>query len=111
MVETDLNKLLDYVYFDTEPMKDAKRGGLLDFNKVSHWQPPEKVKDIRIDRKKIAKLKSNYSKHFKELKNVAPKYNIPDKAYYDCIAIWDDEISDAEPTGKVIVQLQKQDNL
>ena len=29
-----LNELLDYVYFETEPMEDAKRGDLLDFTKV-----------------------------------------------------------------------------
>ena len=31
---TELNPLLDYVYFHTEPMQDAKRGDLLDFAKI-----------------------------------------------------------------------------
>lgn len=32
--ETELNPLLDYVYFNTEPMKDAARGETLDFSKI-----------------------------------------------------------------------------
>jgi hypothetical protein len=32
--ETDLNALLDHVYFYTEPMKHARRGELLDFSTV-----------------------------------------------------------------------------
>jgi hypothetical protein len=33
--DADLNKLLDYVYFETEPMQNAKRGDVLDFSSVS----------------------------------------------------------------------------
>ena len=34
-----LNELLDYVYFETEPMEDVKRGDMLDFAKVLLEEP------------------------------------------------------------------------
>jgi hypothetical protein len=48
----DSSGLLDYVYFETEPMTDAKRGSLLDFTKARMPEVPKKV-----EMKKIAKLK------------------------------------------------------
>jgi len=44
--------LLDYVYFETEPMIEGKRGGMLDFTKA---QMPEVTK--RVEMKKISKAK------------------------------------------------------
>jgi len=53
----DSHGLLDYVYFETEPMIEAKPGTLLDF---SHSQRPEVPKKIEI--KKIPKAKLEKAK-------------------------------------------------
>ena len=37
--DADLNLLLDYVYFDTEPMESATRGELLDFTALTPTPP------------------------------------------------------------------------
>jgi hypothetical protein len=37
--DVQLNKLLDYVYFDTEPMENAKRYELLDFSGLTPSPP------------------------------------------------------------------------
>lgn len=58
--------LLDYVYFETEPMMTASRGALLDFSSI----PPAMataVRKIGIDRKKLAAIRRNVSRHAKEL--------------------------------------------
>ena len=39
-----LNQLLDYVYFETEPMENAKRGDTLDFSKILPEQPEPNIK-------------------------------------------------------------------
>jgi len=56
--DADLNALLDFVYFETEPMQNAKRGDTLDFASVkplSAWRPVKLV----IDSKKLAQLRKD----------------------------------------------------
>jgi hypothetical protein len=53
----DTPGLLDYVYYDTEPMEDAKRGDLLDFSKA---RLP--IKLPKLEMKKISKSKAEKAK-------------------------------------------------
>ncbi len=83
-----LPTILDYVYFETEPMQDVKRGDLLDFSKI---QPEsiipqntaklkfsdEFVKDMRQRLKERREKRENDSK--KARKATAPRY---DDVYY-----------------------------
>lgn len=52
----DLNTLLDYVYFETEPMQAARRGDSLDFSTVQRETP--KPLSLQLDRKKIKELRN-----------------------------------------------------
>ena len=52
--DAPLNKLLDHVYFDTEPMENAKRYELLDF---SGLVPSPSVKRPLFNQSKIAELR------------------------------------------------------
>ena len=63
----DWHGLLDYVYFETEPMIEAKPGTLLDF---SHSQMPEVPK--KMETKKIPKAKVEEAK--KALARLREKY-------------------------------------
>ena len=36
----DLETILEYVYFETEPMQDARRGETLDFSRIQHEEEP-----------------------------------------------------------------------
>jgi hypothetical protein len=63
----DWHGLLDYVYFETEPMIEAKPGALLDF---SHSQMPEVPK--KMETKKIPKAKVEDAK--KALARLREKY-------------------------------------
>lgn len=57
--DADLNALLDYVYFDTEPMQAAKRGEMLDFTTVSRERTP--ALSIRLDDKRVRELRKRLS--------------------------------------------------
>lgn len=106
--DIDLNKLLDYVYFETEPMREAKRGELLDFTKIKPWKPSEKVKNVRIDQKKLAALKNKYLPHIKKISKIEPTFQLTDKGYLDCINVWNDEISNIRLAGQVTVSLENE---
>ena len=64
--DADLNALLDYVYFDTEPMQAARRGEMLNFAVVAPFTEKRKVR-IELDPDKLKKLR-------KKLAARAPDY-------------------------------------
>lgn len=62
----DLNTLLDYVYFETEPMQSARRGDALDFSSVAPLHVTRRL-GIKLDPNKIKELR-------KKLASRAPLY-------------------------------------
>jgi len=106
--ETDLNKLLDYVYFETEPMINAKRGDLLDFTTVRPWTPLEKPRTVRMDAKKLTALRKKYIPHIKEMSQNRPVFQLSDKTYIDCLKAWEGEVSSVPISGQVIIKLGDQ---
>lgn len=53
----DSSGLLDYVYFETEPMIDAKPGEILDFGKARMPDPPKKIQMKKLSKKKVEAAK------------------------------------------------------
>jgi len=110
--DADLNKLLDYVYFDTEPMKDAKRGDLLKFETIPPWKPPESVRNVHISPKKFKLLKEKYIPHIKIMSQEVTRkksiFELMDKSYFDCKRAWDREgDSDIKIWGDAIFDLEE----
>jgi len=62
--DADLNTLLDHVYFDTEPMENAKRGELLDFSTV---RSPELSRPVRVDAQRLKRLRDQLKDRVKQL--------------------------------------------
>jgi antitoxin SocA-like protein len=60
----DINRLLDYVYFETEPMETARRGERLDFSQVVPLSAPISPE---IDQKRLNGLRSALRKRVKEI--------------------------------------------
>lgn len=58
--DADLNQLLDYVYFETEPMQDVERGSFLDFSKISRENLVSQR--LHLDDNKLAELRKNLKK-------------------------------------------------
>jgi hypothetical protein len=66
----NLNKLLSYVYFDTEPMQDAKVGKSLDFEKIPKFQVRRFLheNELKLNSEELARLRAKLMEHkFKRL--------------------------------------------
>lgn len=61
--------LLDYVYFETEPMLEAKRGGALDFTKAQMPEVPKKVQMKKVPKAKIEEAKRAVDRLKEKYKN------------------------------------------
>ena len=62
--------ILDYVYFETEPMVTAEeRGDRLDFSVILN-ESFYKAQPKKFDRKAIEKLKAKYLKHRKDARPI-----------------------------------------
>jgi uncharacterized phage-associated protein len=87
-----LKKLLDYVYFETEPMENPIRGERLDFNKIIPRETPIKIKWDEVEKTKLKEIGS-------DLKNKLEKISLPQRILYppetfEILDIWDEDISD-----------------
>jgi len=111
----DTPQLLDYVYFGTEPMKDAKKGDLLDFSKVVKREPIQKVKLKKITPEAIKLAREKIKKIGEELKigkekliqdeRETEKYK--DESYYNFIELLDGEELEVGLKGTARIQLQE----
>lgn len=86
--DEDLNKLLDYVYFETEPMRDAKRGEILDFSKIPKWEK-EEIKSISLNQKKLSQLREKLRSHIAQSSRPRMALKFQDDSW-ECINIWDE---------------------
>lgn len=94
----DTAALLDYVYFATEPMMDARKGDILDFSKARAYElmmePIRKIspKDIELARKHAKALTEKYKRGLEFLKREEPQTKEwEDEAYFQALEIWDKE--------------------
>jgi hypothetical protein len=62
--DADLNTLLDFVYFETEPMEHARRGELLDFSAV---KMPEAPRRLQVDVNRLKTLRQRMADTVKRL--------------------------------------------
>jgi hypothetical protein len=62
----DLYDLLDFVYYETEPMFSVKRGDVLDFSKIQKIKT-EESKLKKINRKKLKQLQESVEARVKEI--------------------------------------------
>ena len=85
--DAPLNKLLDHVYFDTEPMENAKRYELLDF---SGLVPSPSVKRPLFNQSKIAELRRAVTSRAKDLQLSRNGIHVP-SIDVSSERSWDDE--------------------
>lgn len=97
----NLYKLLDYVYFETEPMHDAQRGDLLDFSKIKVWEET-KLRKIKVDNKKLNKIRKNITEHVKQSERSTIRIKL-DKTLSECTQIWDEGKTRVTIKGNVVI--------
>jgi hypothetical protein len=93
----DTPHLLDYVYFNTEPMQEVRKGSMLDFSKCRKPEPIEKIElkklspeTIKLAREKIKKLSDGLTSARQLMlkkEHEAEKYK--DQAYYQFLELLD----------------------
>jgi hypothetical protein len=97
----DLRYLLDYVYFETEPMIGAKPGDILDFSTIKPWQEV-KGKTVRIrDRKKFRELRERIKEHLKDIPDPREIRIEADKVLLEGLKVWNGDASPVNIKGKV----------
>jgi hypothetical protein len=98
---TDLNRLLDHVYFDTEPMENAKRGEVLDFSTVKGAEPPVHP---QFDVSRLLALRARLREQVRNLGLSREGIHIP-AAPFDEQRVWDEESSTPRlPIGLPVVR-------
>jgi hypothetical protein len=108
----DTPMLLDHVYFETEPMEDARKGEILDFSKA---KPLTQVSSIKL--KQIPKEKINLAKeHIKSLERKISEGRLKlererlkekrfkDDLYYQALEMLDEE--DIEPGLQGVAEIE-----
>lgn len=102
----DTAALLDYVYFGTEPMIDARKGDLLDFSKARDYRPVEEPirkispNEINLARKHAKALTEKFKKGLEFLKREETQIaEWKDEAYFRTLEIWDREDLQTGLTG------------
>jgi hypothetical protein len=101
----DTYGLLDYVYFETEPMLEARKGDLLDFSKAKSPEVSQDIVMVKLSAKQIAigkeiveKLKSKYREGFKsQAQSPQPIY---DEVYLKGTKVLDEEDLQGDLSGK-----------
>jgi len=98
-----LPKLLDFVYFATEPMIYAKRGEPLDFSKIVKREIPKKIKWTTEKQKKLREIGKSIKEKLNKI-SLPPKPVFP-KETAEILKIWDeDEMADLRGLkGKVSI--------
>ena len=103
----DTFALLDYVYFETEPMVGIKPGDLLDFSKSKETPIVEEIPMKKLSKKKlaegreiIAKMRDNFDKGIQ----VCEAQAIYDEAYYKALEYLNGEDLNLSIAGKAIIE-------
>jgi hypothetical protein len=83
----ELNRLLDYVYFDTEPMENANRYELLDFSRLA---PSTHSSQPHFDNGRIKELRDRLKRRVTELGLTRNGIHVP-SIDLESEQAWDDE--------------------
>lgn len=92
-----LPKILDYVYFETEPMQDAKRGEYLDFSKIQIEPPiPPKTVKLKFSDEHISEMRRRMredreAREKKKSEARKPTEPIYDEVYFEACRIMAEE--------------------
>jgi hypothetical protein len=86
--------LLDYVYFETEPMIEAKPGSVLDFSKSRMPEVPKKVDMKRLPQAKVEEAKkalARLGEKYKNGLNSRPPQGPTDAVFQEFVSKLDEE--------------------
>ena len=107
--ETELNPLLNHVYFYTEPMKDAARGETLDFSKIPRRRRSRSAR-ARDGAPMSEERLNEYRRRFREAKAARAEFRRPldppprfDRVYQEALARMNEDERHEIPPGDVVI--------
>lgn len=107
-----LQDLLDYVYFETEPMQVVdRRGQSLDFSAIKKDESATVIplKASKDAEKRIAELRDRFSKRLSELSEIRPVEEPFTEEYKQALEAWEEEErSDLGDISKIKLTITKQ---
>ncbi len=97
----ELPELLNYVYFETEPMEDVKRGDRLQFEKIDRTFQPSVIplEASSATNKKVRELRARVSDRLKSIGKEKNIYIHKDKDELDAIREWDGDDENPDLTN------------
>jgi hypothetical protein len=100
--DADLNQLLDFVYFETEPMQNARRGDDLDFSTI---QPLTSKKiQISLDHEKLGILRKRLAERAKAYAELR-QASTPSDELSNNLEVWDKEEPRLFPSGPCAIRI------
>lgn len=106
----DTYGLLDYVYFETEPMLDARKGDLLDFSKAIKLEKPKEIIMLKLSPERIAKgkeiierLKNKYKKEMAS--RSSGRQPIYDETYHQATEFLNEQDLEGELSGEATISI------
>lgn len=100
--ESDLNALLNHVYFYTEPMKEAKRGDFLDFSTIQRRSRHKTAARVPIPEDRLSEYRSRFgeakAKRVRRSLDPAPRF---DRVYQAGLTNMTEEEQYGVPPGTV----------
>lgn len=101
--DADLNQLLDFVYFETEPMQKAKRGEVLDFSGV---KANERARvELRLDAIKLNQARARLSERARAY-SALRRPLVPPSGLPQNLEIWDADRAKQVSPGPCIIRVE-----
>ena len=98
--DANIYSLLDYVYFDTEPMENARRGDTLDFSNLAR---PVGIPKTAFDERRIEELRNQLRQRVRQLNLSRGGIRVPAVDMESELAWSDDDFRDSRlPNGTLI---------
>jgi hypothetical protein len=98
--DANIYSLLDYVYFDTEPMENARRGDSLDFSNLAR---PTEIPKTAFDERRIEELRNQLRQRVRQLDLSRGGIRVPTVDLESELAWFDDDLRDFRlPNGMPI---------
>ncbi len=108
----DTQALLDYVYFETEPMEGVRKGDLLDFSKAKAFLRPKFLSIPKPSKKQVELGKRHIAGLIEKMKRAKDRLRkdselageFEDEVFYDALKVMDGEDLETGLTGSAGIE-------
>jgi hypothetical protein len=103
--DADLNRVLDYVYFETEPMQAANRGDYLDFTVVKPLRAAKPLR-LEIDKKRLQQMRAKIAERAGEYEKMR-QASVASDELFENLRLWDTGRAKTLPPGECTIDFDE----